>query len=412
MANESKDFSELTQSSISTNFDVGSYGTYELQSFFYPYHLYVEERIDNDVPKDSKTNLYDLYDAGINNLLEEDWTITIGERITSHTQIYLTNNYETVLSNFSPAAGTYDEIHYDSLITDLSGLEDLGDFDEMSAMVMKWINDYVNDFTINQNPENADDSNLILTQALTADIQTITENILEKVFRNLVQLIRFKRDYRMYGPSSTFYGNCYNSNDDCQNHTAVPGSCFVQYGNHYVVGNKAYEDEITSVGDEINNSVWHIAPSSSYVVANHTHNVTIDIDELKSSITLLKPIITKSNSQGTKNQARYVDSDDGGQGTSPPNGGGIPWGDMAKGGFVCDWTNSGEVQILSSGRYSYSWNSDSSYCKLVSQSNWNANPWGNSDVKLPTYSTRVWVWTHNDTGTNIIDPMQYIREIT
>ena len=135
MANQTLDFRELHPTNISgPNFDIG---THELQTFFYPYHLYVEERIANDIPKDSKTNLYNLYDAGINNLEEENWTITVGERISSHTQIYLTNNYTTIISNFAPAAGNYDTIHYDSLIRELSALESLTTEDAMSAKVMK-----------------------------------------------------------------------------------------------------------------------------------------------------------------------------------------------------------------------------------------------------------------------------------
>ena len=402
MANQTLDFNDLNQTNISSyrNFDVG---TYELQPFFYPYNLYVEERISDDIPKDSKTNLYELYDAGINNLEEDDWTITASEKITSHTQFYLTNNYNTVVSNFLTTSGSFDKIHYNELITELSGLENLSSCNEMSAKVMKWINDYVNDFSINQNPENADDSNLILTQALKANIQSITENILKKVFRNLVQLIRFKRDYRMYGRFSTIYGNCYNSDADCQKYTAVPASCFTQRSNHYIVGKKAYGDNITSVGGEIKNAVWHIAPSSSYAIAKHVHNVSIDIEGLKSSVSVSKSAINNDKSGGNKYTTKYVDSSDGQRN-------GIPWGKMAKGGLVCDWKKGVAISIISSGEYSYSWKSNSPYCKLVSESKWTENPWDASELKLPTYSTRVWVWSYdeNGSGTNITDPMQYI----
>lgn len=399
MANATLDFRELDQTIISTNFDVD---TYELEPFFYPYHLYVEERISNDVPRDSKTNLYDLFDAGINNLEEEISShITIGEKISSQTQILLTNNYNTIISNFSSTAGSFDTIHYDSLISELSGLDSLTSFSDMSGSVMQWINDYVNDFSINQNPENSDDSNLILTQALTADIQRITEQILNKVFRNLVQLIRFKRDYRMYGPRSTFYGNCYKNDISCQHYTAVPASCFTQRTNNYMIGKKAYEDEITSVGGEIKNSVWHISPHNSYAIAKHTHNVSIDIGHLPSEVKAEHGIVYKDAGQGDRPyQLRLVSV-------------GASWREMAGGAHlrgICDWKNrdaESGIMILSSANYSYSWKSNS-YCKLVSNSKWGSNPWGNDDLKLPTYSTRVWMWMNNDTGTNISNPTEYM----
>lgn len=403
MANETLDFNDLHQSHISTDFDVG---TYELQSFFSPYHIYVEERISSDAPKDSKTNLYELYDAGINNLEENDWTITASEKISSYTQIYLTNNYDTIISNFLKTnGGDFNKIHYPELISDLSALEDLGGFHEMSARVMKWINDYVNDFSINQNPENADDSNLILTQAITADIQEITENILSKVFRNLVQMVRFKRDYRMYGPSSTIYGNCYVNDISCQNYTAVPASCFTQRTNNYIVGKKAYEEDISKVGDKIQNSVWHISPYNSYAIAKHVHNVEVNIGNIPSVINVQHDLLSSITWQDDYYAART----DKANGTSYDE----QINDKHIRG-ICDWTNDGnEITIMSTAKYSYSWNSNnSSYCKLDSDSSWKDDPWKNEDLILPTYSTRVWVWENNETsdGTNIKDPMQYIRD--
>ena len=404
MANETLDFNDLNQSNISTDFDIG---TYDLPTFFRPYHIYVEERTIGDIPKDSKTNLYDLYDAGINNLKEDDWTITASEKITSHTQMYLTNNYDTIISNFLTTTGDFNKIHYDELITELSGLEDLGGFDEMSARVMKWINEYVNDFAINQNPENADNSNLILTQALTANIQEITENILNKVFRNLMQMVRFKRDYRMYGPQSTFYGNCYVNEISCENYTAVPASCFTSRTNHYIVGKKAYEDDLGKIGDQIQNSVWHISPHTSYALAKHVHNVDINMGKLKSTIDVAKSVVSEAHEGHGPTYAASTNIE---AGTS--------WDEQIKGKHVkgiCDWTSSGtSVTIISAANYSYSWNSEGkykSYCKLDSNSSWGANPWKNEDLRLPTYSTRVWVWsnTESSNGTNIENPTQYIH---
>ena len=407
MATDSLNFAQLSKSNISSGHNVR---TYELYQYFSPYELYVEERISKDKPKDSHTNLYDLFDAGINNLSEEKWQITgLSERISSHTQIYCTNNYSTITSNFSSATGSFDEIDYDGLITALSGLDNLNEA-SIKDKILKWINANVNDFTINQNPENSDESNLILTQALTADIQRITENILNKVFRNLVQLIRFKRDYRMYGPGATIYGNCYKNDISCQRFTAVPASCFTQRSNNYIVGKKAYGDELKNVGNAIQNSVWHISPYNSYALAKHVHSVSIDIGHLETYLELSKDVITGGTYSEAKG-CRLVD-------TADRDNPGTPWDEAAAAAIrgndpkVCDTTTEGNPVTLNySGYHRYRWDSNSGNCKLIEKSDWNDNPWSSTEVKLPTYSTRVWVWENDDKangGTNISSPSAFI----
>lgn len=402
MANQSINFKDLNEatniSSIGFDGDEG-----DLQSVLDPYSIYVEERISNDKPKDSSTNLYDLYDAGINILTEYNWKIKVGERITSHTQIYCKNNYTTITSNFaSTSGGDFNKIHYDDLMTQLSGLESLTTESAMTALVMKWINDYVNDMTVNQNPENADDSNLILTQEITSEIKTITENILKKVFRNLVQLVRFKRDYRMYGPRSTIYGNCYTNRENCQKYTAVPASCFTHYANNYIVGKSAYGDNIANVADKIENAKWHISPYNSYAIAKHTHDVTINIGNLPTIITSGHNVLKSCIKATEKKNVCY---------TKSTQSGISAWNKQKDdtAGIVDFDDNNQDKHVAYSGSYHYSWNSlDESACKLVSKSEWNKNPWNNNEVKLPTYSTLVWVWTKDDDATNIANPIEFI----
>ena len=404
-------FKDLTQSQISSLFivpEIGGAIENDLDETYNPYFLYIENRNSSDAPEESKTNLYDFYDNGINNISIENngLDITIGERITSKTQILLENNYTSISTIFSPMSGTFETIHYDSLISDLKNLETQTDVSVMREMINGWINTYVIDMQINKNPENADDSNLILTQSLKSEIKQITENVLSKIFKNLVQLIRFKRDYRMYGPGAMLIGNCYTDQDEISTYTATPPSCWNTFENNYMVGNSAYESSLPSVNTTIQNFVYNISPSTSYALAAHKHGVTVSVDKLPSGCTISEDWMKASKFSTSFDHAFLVSS---GFFWDQLNTYGGNWSGEKK-RCICRFKDGASININGSGGNSYSWdsNKNKSVCKLVETSNMTKNPWKNDGIVLPTYSTKVWQWSYNDTETNITNPTAFI----
>lgn len=396
---EKIDIDSLTRISV----ELDDIHTDSLDDTYNPYSLYVENRTGNDVPNEYNTNLFDLYNAGIDNLNDDGWKVTIGEQITSHRQIWLTDNYNAINKEFGEVNSV---IEYDKINKLAASINENQGFEEITATIYNFIQkEFGIDFSINSNPENSDNSNLILTHKAKQKIQPIVESILNKVFRNLIQLIRVKRDYRLYGLRSTiFTGNSeLSSTAKMRAWSSLPASCWRAHSGNYVVGNQAYNENVGSVGSTgIKNTRTNFSPYYVFGIKAHTHNVSVSEKDLPKSNFSVSKSALNGNPEGSESDASHIDNPEAY----------ILWSEVAKRsglrgspkGFGA--IDDGTASIACESSWSYSWNTNS-YCKLVSSDNMRDDVFSKDLSYLPTYASYVWRWVGND-DTNITSPLKDI----
>ena len=402
------DISELTTVSLDLNQVTNLSETYS------KYSLFVESRNDpednTDTPYEYKYNLYNLYNAGIDNFYDDGWNITIGEKITSKTQIICDKNYDTI--NDTQFHEVDDVIEFDKInefVKELHELADDPDYTDVSVenVIYEWFSNLPGiNLNINQNPEDADDTNMILTQNARNDIQQITESILNKFFRNMMQLVRVLHEYRLYGHGTTIFGGAsteLSSTEKMRKWSALPKSCWTEYSGNYVVGSKAYDEEIPEIETGlIKNSRYYIGPYNSWGIASHKHDVEFNMTQLPTTLSFSnRSVCGDFTPTSTHTSAAVVKAKDRG----------LTWRQAAN-AVLPPTTVKGVAQkgqpaninkIIS---WHYSWQSND-YCKLTSRSNVE-NIFKESNTFLPTYSTYVWKWTGND-DTDIYDPSAYLK---
>lgn len=422
-------------STISIN--LNGVSTSNLVSTYSPYLLYIENRTTNndgetDFPKEYNYNLYEMFRNGVHELKNTEFIdgIIISEPITATSKIIGLENYNIITNEqFSSVDDVIDYDSINSFERELSSTfktynsAQLGtqSSSEISASIYDWLNSIPGlNFDINRNPENADNSNLILTHRMKNDIQKITESILTKIFRNLMQLIRSSHDYRLYGSGTTIFGGKstdLSSTAKVGEWSGLPQTCWTEYRGKYIVGKTAYGENVGSVGSgTIKNSTYDISPYTSYMIAPHTHNVDIDMDNISSTFSKEKPVWkdftdivdyagwVHFNGEDTDINAVIVWN------SSAYNSGELAaqkLTDTPK-GFVRKAREKGSV--ISSMSWNYSWNSNSGYCQLLSPNGAQANIFNKNKVILPTYSSYVWKWTGKD-NTNITSPSAYLRRV-
>lgn len=377
------------------------------------YSIYTENENNLDEPEEGKFRLYDLFDDAIS-CLNEDKEITISEKISSKTEILSTDNYNQITSIFGVVTP---EIDYEGINALLSKINNKQSYSEISTTIMSWLGKFVN-LSVNRNPENADESNYILVQALLKPdesgqcyIQKLTEALLNKIFRNLVQLVRVKHEYRLYGQGTTIFGGKsteLSSATKLRDWSGLNPSCWSQFTGNYIVGKSAYGENISSISSTINGT-FDINPSTCYGIASHTHQVSVskasvpDTVEMGTfSVVTAYPIVEAD--RGYK--ARYVKEVESSTHTD--------WKTAASRvlqgnprGFADGTETSGKV--VGGGSWNYFWKSNN--CYLTTTKDMQSDIFKAKDTILPTYATYVWQWTGVD-DTNITSPKAFIREAT
>jgi hypothetical protein len=380
------------------------------------YSLYIENVNQSDEPIEGNFLLYDVFDDAIS-CLNQEGEITISEKISSKVQILSTNNYSEITAIFGEVTP---EIDYDGINALISQIDDEQTFEEISAKIYAWLGKFVN-LTINRNPENADETNLILVQSLLKEdstgkcyVQTITEALLNKIFRNLIQLIRVKHEWRLYGKGTTILGGKateLSSKTKLGEWSSTNPSCWTQFAGNYIVGKSAYGVDLPSISSKISGT-FAINPSTCYGIAPHTHSVsiseasvptTVSAIEGRSTFGVIKKFVNAPNpymvwvklltsgpdldSRCTPwdKEANRILVDDNPQGFADPTG-------------IC-------AAIVGGGSWEYSWSSTN--CKLNATSNMMSEIFTTKNTILPTYATYIWKWTGED-DTNITSPTEHI----
>lgn len=377
------------------------------------YTLYVEQQ-NAGIPEEYVYNQYLMFNAGLDNLANT--SITVSEHITSRTQMHLENNYTQISSEINVVN---DIIEYDKINEFISNLDRTDKYSKITSKILDWIStDLGIDFHINPNPEDADNSNLILVQKCKNDIKEITESILNKVFRNLMQMIRALHSYRLYGIGSTFFtgsASDLNTAKKVAKLFGLPESSITEYSGNYIVGKSAYEEDIKNVcSGTIKNAKYNISPYSSFGIAKHSHDVSYSkTNNLSTSFSssaeamstctngaYVKPThddfdkTAKSGSWATTitDQSRLEKTWREVVASAMPKN---PYGSWA----MLESFDKGS--IITSTSWSYSWNSND--LVLSADPGWKDNIFKDYKTTLPTYSTYVWKWTGED-DTNIENP--------
>lgn len=398
----------VSLNNIALNLDLHS--DEALEGEYSKYNVYLENRTDEDIPEESIYNLYSIFTDALNHLANDNYQITISEKILSTRQMYGTTNYETIVS--SQFSKVDDDIEYDDINDFVKKLDMTKSYDEITSQIWLWASDILGlNLSLNENPENSDDSNLVIPHLLKNDIKDITESILSKFFRNILQLIRVIHDYRLYGMNSTILcgaASSLNSQEKMGTWSSLPSSVWMEYRGSYMVGKTAYNESTKGVGDYngIENYKYNISPYTSYGIKPHVHEVAVNISGLPGSISFAKKYYSKWNWQH-KDDASHIDD---------PTMLSAKWRDLAKAnlndgadspaGFVVT-ENKKDGSIKGTIKYSYSWNSNG-YCKLVTPKGSSTDSiFKKSKTVLPTYETYVWKWIGYD-DTNIKEPRKYI----
>lgn len=355
------------------------------------YWMYTESRNSSDIPLESRYNLYNLYDNGINILEEDDWTITIGETISSYTRIYLENNFDEITATYRTID---DVIEYDEINNMLKYLDNTSPSSELTSIIFTWLNKYLK-LDYNTNPENADDTNLILTHEIDRDfVKDATLSILEKAYRNLMQIIRVKHDYRLYGEGTTIFGGraneTFGTKSLMKDWSALPANCWKEKTLCYVIGSKAYGEDI-EVGQTIQHATTYISPYTSYGFLTHDHTVSYTKKDTPSQLTIGRHSAGRGYFNGTTNIANVGDPESG-------------WEADGSKGIVFSGSSK-EITFHISLNNWWKWSGyTKTYPNYVESSEWLSK----EDVKLPSYLSYVWQWSGAD-PTTVRSPSAYIK---
>jgi len=166
-----------------------------------------------------------------------------------------------------------------------ANINDLIDYDTLAATDISSANDVltlISSIMFNAVTEKI--QNLCITRQLLSNVSTYIDKVANKIFRNLNQLIRVKRDWRLYGPGATISGNYLSDTTTMSACTSIPNDCFVRFKDGYVAGNKPYNVD-TQLSSIVAYSYDVISPATTFTPAEHTHAITFDIDTNKTHVT-------------------------------------------------------------------------------------------------------------------------------
>ena len=218
---------------------------------------------NNGMPIDGKVNIDYLFNYIIDDIAESsDNSLTIGRQIVIESDFQAVDNYKLISALFSNIGDT---IEYDKLLeinTDVNATVESIKTELETALGLAL--------------SSVDNYNLCITKQTLDNAVSYVKTYSNKLFRNINQLIRVKRDWRLYGPGATISGNYLVDADSVTTHTTVPNSCFVKKTKGFISGNKPYSinTELT-LGACVPNSVEQISPATLFSAAKHRHNITI-----------------------------------------------------------------------------------------------------------------------------------------
>lgn len=212
-------------------------------------------------PIDGKVNLDYIFNYIINDISDADVNLDIGREIRISDDIRSTGNY----NKFSALYNIPDDtIAYDDLVA-------------LQNLTTDNIVNLIDDILGVSSGSKSDNIDLCITTAMLSDLSGYIAGVTNKIFRNLNQLVRVKRDWRLYGPGATLSGNYLTSSAVTQTHSTVPAECFTQYKSGYVAGAAPY-GEATTVAAVVDQAQTCISPASVFTVAEHKHAITFNVD--------------------------------------------------------------------------------------------------------------------------------------
>ena len=172
-----------------------------------------------------------------------------------------------------------------NIVNDIfANIDDLIDYDTLAASDISTANDVltlISSIMFNAVTEKI--QNLCITRQMLSNMSTYIDKVANKIFRNLNQLIRVKRDWRLYGPGATISGNYLSDTTTVSTYTSIPAECFVRFKDGYVAGNKPYNVD-TPLSSIVAYSYDVISPATSFTPAEHTHTITFDVDTSKTHV--------------------------------------------------------------------------------------------------------------------------------
>ena len=271
-----------------------------------------------------------------------------------------------------------------------ANINDLIDYDTLAATDISSANDVltlISSIMFNAVTEKI--QNLCITRQLLSNVSTYIDKVANKIFRNLNQLIRVKRDWRLYGPGATISGNYLSDTTTMSACTSIPNDCFVRFKDGYVAGNKPYNVD-TQLSSIVAYSYDVISPATTFTPAEHTHAITFDIDTNKTHVTCNEgPWSPGLYDAALKDASLYnsklvnwstVRGEDGWQQYANP--------DKNKRAIAMAAGTNKQALFSCTPRFSYGANK-----KYLSQV---GNSLDTNHLELPTYFTYMWQWKSDD----------------
>lgn len=260
--------SAIPQNNLITD-DINLAVTPELSSIY----VLTEYKNRGGRPIDGKVNIDYIFNYIIDDIAGSDVNLHIGRQINFFNDLRATNN-----------SSTFNRIYYTSI-------DDAISYDTLAALQSLTLDDIMStlDDVLGISTGMASKTlNLCVTSDILASISSYIDNVANKIFRNLNQLIRVNRDWRIYGPGATISGNYLTDSSKIPEHLTVPPECFIQYKSGYAAGENPY-CEPTPVGVEVSNVQPTVSPANIFTVAEHRHAVTFNVDRNKTAVNMTSP---------------------------------------------------------------------------------------------------------------------------
>ena len=292
------------------------------------------------------------------------------------------NNAEMIDELFKDIDKT---IHYNILAN--SKVETVDDLKNlMDSIIVDFTNTAIASTNLNIN-------NLCITRRTFREIIPYINAYVNKFYRNILQLIRVKRDWRLYGPGTTIYGDNLKLAEHVKKQTTVPSECFINYNSAYIAGKKPYEDE-TQLASIVRYSDNLIAPNSIFTASEHTHYIQFNITKSEIGPWEIGPWTPKIEYGNNDLINHTIIKFEGGiannsYGLLPeyPNG---SWSVIANGNHRSLSPDSGEATAKANVSVNVRYNGGYKYLKSAGGS------LGNVVLDLPYYSTFFWQWIKDD----------------
>lgn len=301
--------------------------------------------------------------------------LVIGRQIIADAPFLATDNYNLVNNIFS---NIDDKIDYEKLMTtNITSAEDV--ITVISDVVLNVVSEKL--------------KNLCITREMLPHISTYIERLANKIFRNLNQLIRVKRDWRLYGPGATLIGNYLQNTGAVSSTTTVPDTCFTRFKDGYIAGHHPYGDE-TPLGSIVDYSYDNISPINTFTPAEHTHSITFNVDRNLTKVEcdegLWSPSVNASNEEYYKtklvkyNTVRNLDNWK--PYNNPPGPSGRATDQKRAIAIATDGTKTAKFSCTPT----FSYNKGKKYLKTTG-----SKP-NSYHLELPVYFTYVWQWKYDD----------------